>query len=125
MLMVFHTRTDGQSEAVNKIITMYLSCLSRDHPRQWVHWLPWAEFCNNSAFQSLLRTSLFCVVYGRDPPAIPQYTPGSARVPVVDQQLVDRDEFLSDIRDRLEQVRQHYKNAYDVKHYAVEFQVGD
>lgn len=32
----FHPHSDGQSEATNKIITMYLRCLTGDHPRQWV-----------------------------------------------------------------------------------------
>jgi hypothetical protein len=46
----FHPQIDDQSEATNKIITMYLRCLTRDQPRQWVQWLPWADFCYNSAF---------------------------------------------------------------------------
>jgi len=41
----FHPQSDGQSEATNKIIAMYLRCLTGDRPRQWVRWLPWAEFC--------------------------------------------------------------------------------
>jgi hypothetical protein len=67
-----------------------------------VHWLLWAKFCYNSAFQSSLRTSVFRVVYGHDPPTIPHYTSGTARVPIVDQQLVDCDKFLGEIKDRLE-----------------------
>jgi hypothetical protein len=31
---VFHPQTDGQSEATNKIITMYLQCLVGNCPRQ-------------------------------------------------------------------------------------------
>jgi hypothetical protein len=58
----FHPQTDNQSEATNKVITMYLRCLFDDCPRHWVHWLPWAEFCYNSAYQASLRTSLFWVV---------------------------------------------------------------
>lgn len=41
----FHPQADGQSDATNKIITMYLRCLTGDRPRQWLSWLPWAEFC--------------------------------------------------------------------------------
>jgi hypothetical protein len=43
----------------------------------------------------------------------------------VDQQLQDRDKFLREIKDRLEQAQQHYKSAYDAKHLAVEFNEGD
>jgi transposase InsO family protein len=50
MSSAFHPQSDGQSEATNKIITMYLRCLTGDWPRQWLEWLPWAEFCYNSSY---------------------------------------------------------------------------
>jgi hypothetical protein len=70
MSSAFHHQSDRQTEVVNKIITMYLCCLIGDRPRQWLQWLPWAEFCYNSAYQSSLRTSPFRVVFGRDPPPL-------------------------------------------------------
>jgi hypothetical protein len=33
--MAFHPQTDGQSEVVNKVITMYLCCATGDRPRAW------------------------------------------------------------------------------------------
>lgn len=36
----FHPQSDGQTEVVNKVITMYLRCLTGDRPRQWLQWLP-------------------------------------------------------------------------------------
>lgn len=36
----FHPQSDGQSEASNKIIMLYLRCLTGDRPRQWLRWLP-------------------------------------------------------------------------------------
>jgi hypothetical protein len=67
---VFHLQLDGQSEAANKIITMYLCCLVGDRFCSWLQWLPWAKFCYNSSFQASLKTSPFRVVYGRDPPSL-------------------------------------------------------
>jgi hypothetical protein len=64
MSSVFHPQSDGQTEVVNKIITMHLCCLTGDRPRQWLQWLPWVEFCYNSAYQSSLCTSPFRVVFG-------------------------------------------------------------
>jgi hypothetical protein len=117
MSSAFHHQSDRQTEVVNKIITMYLCCLIGDRPRQWLQWLPWAEFCYNSAYQSSLRTSPFRVVFGRDPPpSVRSYEPNTTRVPAVAQQLAERDEFLAEIRDRLEQAHQHYKSYYDKKH---------
>jgi hypothetical protein len=88
---------------------MYLCCLTGDRPRQWVRWLPWAEFCYNSSYQASLKTSPFKVVYGRDPPALHAYEQGEARLPAVEQQLLERDEFIAEIRHRLEQAQQYAK----------------
>jgi hypothetical protein len=98
----FHPQSDSQSEVTNKMITMYLRCLVGDRPHQWLQWLSWAEFCYNTAFQASIRTSPFQIVYGRDPPTMRSYSPGDARSPTVHQQLMDRDEFLMEIRERLE-----------------------
>jgi hypothetical protein len=91
---------------MNKIITMYLCCLTGDRPREWLHWLPWAEYCYNTLFQSSLRTSLVCVVYGRDPPTVRSYSPGEAHLPAVDAQLWDHNEFLEEVQEQLEQAHQ-------------------
>jgi hypothetical protein len=79
----FHLQFDRQLEAINKVIAMYLHCLAGDHPRQWLHWLAWAEYCYNMAFQSSLKTSPFCVVYGCDPPSLRSYVHGEAQHPAV------------------------------------------
>jgi hypothetical protein len=36
MSAAFHPQTDGQSEVVNKVIAMYLRCVTGDRPRSWV-----------------------------------------------------------------------------------------
>ena len=38
MSTAFHPHTDGQSEAMNKKITMYLHCLTGDRPHDWLDW---------------------------------------------------------------------------------------
>jgi len=68
MTSAFHPQSDGQTEAANKVIVMYLRCFTGDRPRQWLRWLPWTEYIYNTAFQSALRDTPFRVVYGRDPP---------------------------------------------------------
>ena len=73
MSSAFHPQSDGQSEVVNRIITMYLRCLAGDRPRSWLQWLPWAEYCYNTSFQTAIWCSPFRVVYGREPPALISY----------------------------------------------------
>jgi hypothetical protein len=59
MTTAFHPQSDGQTEATNKVIVMYLRCLTGDCPRQWQRWLPWAEYIYNTAYQSVLKTTPF------------------------------------------------------------------
>jgi transposase InsO family protein len=40
MSTTFHPQTDGQFEAVNKSISMYLHCITGDRPRTWLDLLP-------------------------------------------------------------------------------------
>jgi len=45
MTSAYHPQLDVQSEIMNKVITMYLICLTGDKPKELVRWLPWAEYC--------------------------------------------------------------------------------
>ena len=121
----FHPQTDGQSEVTIRIIVMYLCCLAGDRPQSWLQWLPWAEYCFNTSYQSSLKATPFQVVYGREPPTLLAYQPGSARVAAVDRQLKDRDDFLADIRDRLQQAQDAMKVTQDRSRRDVEYAVGD
>ena len=125
MTSAFHPQSDGQSESANRVIVMYLRCLTGDRPRQWVRWLPWAEYLFNTAYQSSLRDTPFRVVYGRDPPSIRSYEPGDTRVQAVAKTMEERDEFLADVRYRLEQAQASQKLYYDRNHRSVSYQVGD
>lgn len=125
MSTAFHPQTDGQSEAVNKTIGMYLRCMAGDRPRSWLEWLPWAEYCSNTAYHSALRCSPFQVVYGRSPPTLPPYQSGSARTNTVDMMLAARDTFLAEVRTRLIQAQEYARRQYDAHHRSMEFSVGD
>jgi hypothetical protein len=94
MSTAFHPQTDDQSQVTNCIICVYLRCLAGDGPRTWLRWLPWAEYCYNTSYQTALKTTPFQVVYVRFPPTLITYTAGSAKVQAVDRQLIDRDVFL-------------------------------
>ena len=81
---------------------MYLHCFTGDRPRQWLQWIPWAEYIYNTAYQSSLRETPFCVVYGRDSLTIRAYEPGETRVAAVAQDMEAREAFLANVRYRLE-----------------------
>jgi hypothetical protein len=120
----FHPQTDGQSEVVNKVIAMYLRCVTGDRPRAWVDWLAWAEYCYNTSYHSALRATPFEVVYGRPPPPILPVDPAMARMEAAGELLRTRDEMLAEVRQRLVQAQQLAKHYYDGYHREVEYTVG-
>ncbi|KAJ1262722.1 hypothetical protein BS78_09G131800 [Paspalum vaginatum] len=120
MSTAFHPQT----EVVNKVIAMYLRCLTGGRPRAWVDWLSWAEYCYNTSFHTALHATPFEVVYGRPPPPMVPYTPGTARTEMADALLRARDEIVAEARQRLIQAQQLSK-YYDASHRDLEFQVGD
>jgi hypothetical protein len=113
-----------QTEAANRVIVMYLRCFTGDRPRQWLCWLPWAEYTYNTTYQSPLCETPFRVVYGRDPLTIRSYERGETRVTAVAHEMEERVAFLDDIRYRLEQAQAVQKRVYD-QHRPMSFQVGD
>jgi hypothetical protein len=120
----FHPQMDGQSEVVNKIIAMYLRCITGDRSRAWVDWLSWAEYCYNTSFRSALRTTPFEVVYARLPQPILPYRSGSAHTEATATLLRARDDILTEARQRLIQAQQLAKKYYDANHRDLEFDVG-
>jgi hypothetical protein len=116
---------DGQSEVMNHIIAVYLSCLIRDRPKSWLHWLPWATFCYNTSYQTALKATPFEVVYGCTPPPLAPFQLGSLRVATVDRHLQDRDIFLTKVHDRLLQAQTLMKTAHDKTHRPMDFNPDD
>ncbi|XP_066380951.1 uncharacterized protein [Miscanthus floridulus] len=112
-------------EVAKRVIVMYLRCFTGDQPCQWLRWLPWAEYIYNTAYQTSLHDTSFQVVYGWDPPTIRSYEPGETHVAVVAKSMADRDEFLEDVRYRLEQAQAVQKLHYDKLHRQVSYAVGD
>lgn len=39
----YHPQSDGQIEAINKLVENYLRCMCNGRPKDWVHYLPLAE----------------------------------------------------------------------------------
>jgi hypothetical protein len=125
MTTAFHPQADGQAEAANKVIVMYLRCFTGDRPRQWLCWLLWAEYTFNTAYQLSLKDTAFRMVYGRDPPSLRSYEPGASRVVAVAKNLEERDEFLADVCYRLELAQAIAKRQYDKHYRPVHYAVGD
>lgn len=84
MSTAYHPEIDGQTEVVNRTLQQYLRAFVQDKLATWKTLLPWAEWCYNSSVHSSTGISPFEVIYGRAPPAVPDYLPQASPVEAVD-----------------------------------------
>lgn len=40
----YHPETDEQAEVLNRVVETYMRCFTCEQPKQWLRWLPWAEY---------------------------------------------------------------------------------
>jgi hypothetical protein len=59
-----HPETDGQTERVNQCLEGFLRCFVGSCQKQWVQWIPLAEFWYNTTIHSTLGKTPFEVMYG-------------------------------------------------------------
>nr|GFC34936.1 Ty3/gypsy retrotransposon protein [Tanacetum cinerariifolium] len=121
----YHPQTDGQTEVVNRILEQYLQCFVSDKPKKWVDWLPWAEYSYNTSVHTSTKFSPFEVVYGRLPPKLVPYIPGTPSVQEVDEYLQDRDSLLKYLRKNLLNAQDHMKANANRHRRDLEFKEGE
>ena len=85
----YHPQTDGQTEIVNKCLECYLRCMTGDKPKEWLMWLPMAEFWYNTNYHSSINITPYEAVYGQPPPLHIPYVPGESAVESVDRTLAE------------------------------------
>lgn len=121
----YHPQSDGQTEVVNKIMENYLRCFIGGQPNTWAKWLPWLEFWYNTSFQVSINCTPFKVVYGREPPRLLRYERGSTAVAELEEQLIERDAVLDDIKAQLLRAQHRMKKYADMHRREVEFHEGE
>jgi hypothetical protein len=69
--LAYHPQSDRQTEQMNPGIEQFLRAYAGMYQKDWVKWLPMAEFSYNNAVHSATGTSPFRCLYGRDPVMTP------------------------------------------------------
>ncbi|PNX94328.1 Ty3/gypsy retrotransposon protein, partial [Trifolium pratense] len=125
MSTAYHPQSDGQTEIVNKVLQQYLRCFVHDKPNQWEQFLHWAEWHYNTAIHTSTGLSPFQIVYGRPPPALADYIPGSSSIQAIDATLIDRDMMLQNLKNKLQKAQAIMKEQADQHRIPHKFKVGD
>ncbi|XP_072953432.1 uncharacterized protein [Typha angustifolia] len=120
----YHPETDGQTEVVNRGLEQYLRCFVADRPKDWVKFLPWAEWSYNTAHHSSIGMTPFEAVYGRTPPVLRAYDRLAATDRTeLDLELADRDETLRRLKTHLATAQNRMKQTHDKGRREREFEV--
>ncbi|TYJ97181.1 Transposon Ty3-G Gag-Pol polyprotein [Cucumis melo var. makuwa] len=117
----YHLQFDGQTEVVNGGVETYLRCFCNEKPKEWVRWLPWAEYWYNTIFQRAIGMTPFQVVYDRQPPAIMSYGSTLSKNSTVEEMLQQRDAILITLREHLRLAQEQMKVYADCKRRNVEY----
>jgi hypothetical protein len=125
MSTAYHPQSDGQTEIVNKVLQQYLRCFAHDKPTQWGQYLHWAEWHYNTAIHTTTGLTPFQVVYGRPPPALTDYIPGSSPIQAIDATLTDRETMLQNLKNKLLKAQAAMKLQADQHRIPHKFKVGD
>ena len=64
MSSAYHSQSNGQIEVVNRSLEQYPRAFVGDKPRQWVEWLPLAEFFFNTNYHIATKFTPFEAFYG-------------------------------------------------------------
>jgi hypothetical protein len=121
----YHPQSDGQTEAVNKYLENYLRCMVGDKPKEWVDWLPLAQYCYNTAFHHSTKVAPFEAVFGYSPPRLLSYMPGTAMLDSVEDKLKSRDQILQLLKENLYRSQNRMKLYADLRRTERHFQEGD
>ena len=67
----FHPQMDGQMEQLNQELEVYLCIFCANELHSWSKVLPIAEFAHNQCAHEELKQTLFQLMYGTNPVALP------------------------------------------------------
>nr|GEW01295.1 hypothetical protein [Tanacetum cinerariifolium] len=124
-----HGLRESITKVVNKSLGCYLRCMCGEKPKEWVKWLPLAEFWYNTNYHTSTETTPYEAVYRQTPhlhvPMFLTYIPGDSRVEEVDTTLQAREEAIKVLKFYLKRSQDRMKNRANKHRTNRQFEVGD
>jgi hypothetical protein len=77
----------------------------QERPKQWLSWLPWAEYWYNTTLDASTKMTPFEAVYGIPPLRLLTYIQGPTKLEAIDEVLRSREQILSLLRSNLQQAQ--------------------
>jgi hypothetical protein len=121
----YHPQSDGQTERVNQCLETFLRCFVHSCPRQWLKWIPLAEYWYNTCEHSSLRRAPFEVLYGHPPRHFGITEASTTSVTDVETMLSERQTMVANVRAHLHRAQLRMKTQADKKRSDRVFAVGD
>ena len=121
----YHLESDGQTEVLNRTLEQYLRSFVHDRPGTWFSFLSLAEWSYNTSALTSTGISPYELTYGKPPPSLPPFTPGSSPIEVADTLLSTRQAMHAKFHQRLLKAQSTMKLYADRNRRNVSFQVGD
>ena len=121
----YHPQTDGHTKIVNKCLETYLRCMTGEQPKDWVKWIPLAEYWYNTNYHSATNTTPYEIVYGQTPPLHIPYMAKDSAVDAVDRTLHAREQAIKMLQFNLKKAQDRMKSQADKQRSDRVFNVGD
>lgn len=94
-------------------------------PKEWVHWLPLAEWCYNTTHHSVIHTTPYEALYSQAPPLHLPYLADSSNVATVDRSLQNRETMRKLLHFHLKRAQERMRQIANKKRSDRSFEVGD
>ncbi|GKE07481.1 ty3-gypsy retrotransposon protein [Tanacetum coccineum] len=120
----YHSQIDGQTEVVNKCVECFMRCMTGEKPKEWVQWVPLAEYWYNTNYYSCAHTTPFEIVYGQPPNLHLPYIAGTSAIEEVDRTMQAREQAIAMLQFHLNRSQDRIKSMADKKRSNRSFEVG-
>jgi transposase InsO family protein len=122
----YHPQTDGQSEALNRIIEDYLRAYTSEDPTTWARLLPLAQFAYNNSRNHTTGMSPNRLLFGFDCEIRIDIANNTAerRIPAAKHRVEKLYQLRQSLRGRLIEAQERMACYYNANHVPKQFKVG-